>query len=175
MFTSTSRLLLIVLGGLAAGGCGTRAFFYPTNIPPRPMSPRTVESVQLLTTAAQQPYVEVGRIEATQVSSNWSTGGSEAILATARQRGAEVGCDAVLVTGRHDRRGSTQVSSAVLEGFDATCIVYKDPSVSPPRPPPPAQRVDAAVAPSPEATLAAPTSSRCRASSLPQWHDADAV
>lgn len=140
-------------------GCGSYATFLATNTPPRPMTPRTPESVELITAGPpQRPFVEVGTIDARQ-RSVYSLDSSQDVLIKVRQSAAEVGCDAVLVTGSNNDLVATSSSVGanvkVLQGFHAACLMYKDAPAAPPAAAAPPPAAPAAAAPPPAAPPAA--------------------
>lgn len=129
-----SPLLLLVASTAFVWGCGTRVSFTPTNTPPRAMTPRSPDSVQIFTTQSpDRPYVEVGVIEAQQASA-YSTADETEVVAKLRESAAKQGCDALIITGSADKvvgsgytsNGSGTSSVTTLRGFRGTCILFKD-------------------------------------------------
>ncbi len=130
----------LVVGGAcilvsSMSACGTKVSFTPTNIPPHPMTARPIQSVQVFTTAVpNQPYVEVGVIEARQASA-YSSGGQTKILNAMRTQAAQYGCDGLVINGTANSvegsgstsNGSGSSSVRTLKGFRGTCIVFTGP------------------------------------------------
>lgn len=127
------RFLALVL----AAGCGTSIHTTPINPAPRPMAPRDPASVELFTSGApQRAHVDVAFIEAEE-SSSFSTHGTPEMLNELRQKGARLGCDAVVIGGLTSRDpGVTDTESWLVEnpkgrkGVFATCIVFTEPPVA---------------------------------------------
>ncbi len=129
---------LATIGLLAfLAGCGTTVQFTPTNASPRPLVARSADSVAIITTGTpNQPYVEVGLLEARQESAASSDEMPEIIQAM-RQEAATIGCDAVVLNGRADTyqssvhtdsQGRVHGSGTTLEGYIGTCIVFAETS-----------------------------------------------
>jgi len=123
---------------VVAAGCGTTIRETVINQPPRAMAARPPESVEMFTSGPPaRPHVDVAFIEAEE-SSSFSTDGTAAMLTKLRQRGAQRGCDAIVVGGLSSRDpglgdGETWVNDNPKgrKGVYATCIVYSDaPAVS---------------------------------------------
>jgi hypothetical protein len=123
---------MMVVAGLLAG-CGTRITYTEVASPPRPMSPKSADEVQVFSTAPpDRPYVEVGLIEAQQAS-EYSLDNESSVIAKLRAAAAERGCDAIMLTGQADSivgsssvsRGSGSGSVGTLEGYSATCLVWQ--------------------------------------------------
>jgi hypothetical protein len=111
--------------------CGTRVTYTQLNTPPAQMVPRHAAGVQVFTTGApQQPFVEVGLLEAQQESA-YSQDRQPQILDKLRQRAAEVGCDGIILLGSNDSVvGSVSGGmgwTTTLAGYRATCIMFYQP------------------------------------------------
>ena len=125
---------IYVIAGLAMS-CGTSVSFIPLNEPPGPRASKPPEAVEVLTAGPpNRPYVEVGLLEARQDSA-YSLDGSARIIAEMRERAAELGCDALVVTGSSDIVQPDFLSDTVdtLRGYRGTCIVYTRSVSSDPR------------------------------------------
>jgi hypothetical protein len=114
------------LATLAA--CGTRLVVTNTNTPPRAMTPRSPESVQVFSTSPPPaPYVEVALIEARQ-QSEYSVDRENVVIDKLRKKAGEMGCDGLVMTGSADSVvGSSDDKSGyvrTLKGYKATCIVF---------------------------------------------------
>lgn len=114
---------------LASTGCGTRVEYTPTNTPPRPLTPRAPESVEVITVSqSTRPFVEVAILEARQ-ESGFSLDAPPEVIAKLRKEAGQRGCDAIVMTGSADEvQGSTMRgtgSTETLKGYRATCIVYR--------------------------------------------------
>jgi hypothetical protein len=91
---------------------------------------RTPDQIELFTAAApSRAYRELGLIEGEGVGDP-----PQLVLAKMRRYAAELGCDALVVTGSNDRVVTTvRGFSDTLKGYRATCIAYgaQPDSVSP--------------------------------------------
>jgi hypothetical protein len=114
-------------------GCGTSIKETVINTPPRQMVSRPPETVELFTSGAPaRPHVVVAFLEAEE-SSSWSTDGTADMLRKLRQRGAERGCDAVVIGGLSSRDPGLNDTETWFnddakgrKGIYATCIMYTD-------------------------------------------------
>jgi hypothetical protein len=130
---SNKRFLAFVV----AAGCGTSIHTTPVNPAPRAMMPRDPALVELFTSGApQRAHVDVALIEAEE-SSSFSTHRTPDMLRELREKGAQLGCDAVVIGGMSSRDpGITDAESWIVEnpkgrkGVFATCIVYTEPPVA---------------------------------------------
>lgn len=135
-----------VLAVLLATGCGTTVTATTLNPSPKPMAPRSPDSVELFSSAPPaRPYVDVAYLEAEQ-DSDLSADRTGAFVAHLRERAAAMGCDGVIL-GEHTNRPSVSTSDMAfdvadalsskpqepppdygvpvnLRGLTATCIVY---------------------------------------------------
>lgn len=113
-------LLCVVLAG-----CGTSIQATAINPAPHVLAPRPTESVEVFTSGAPaRPHVDVALLEAEQDSS-YSLDDTGAMLAKLRERGAAMGCDALVFHGlssSSEELVGDQVQSR--KGVYATCIVY---------------------------------------------------
>ena len=131
----TYSALLVTTLALAA--CGTSIRETVINTPPRQMAPRPIESVEMFTSGAPaRPHVDVAFLEAEEASS-LSTSETHDMLNALRKRGAERGCDAIVVGGLSSRDPSLNDTETWLvdrpkgrKGIYATCIVYTAPPVA---------------------------------------------
>jgi hypothetical protein len=126
-----TKLSLLTL--LVATACGTTIRETQVNQAPHPMMPRHPASVELFTSGAPaRPHVDVALIEAEEQSS-FSTSRTADMLNRLRERGAQRGCDAVVVGGMSSRDPGIRDAETWLNdrpkgrrGVYATCIVYTD-------------------------------------------------
>jgi hypothetical protein len=126
-----NKLSLLAL--LAFAACGTTIRETQVNSAPRPMPPRSPASVELFTSGAPaRPHVDVALIEAEEQSS-FSTSRTPDMLNRLRERGAQRGCDAIVVGGMSSRDPGITDAETWLNnrakgrrGVFATCIVYTD-------------------------------------------------
>lgn len=125
----------ILLGLLLVTACGTTTRFVATNSSPRPLTPRPPETVTLFAAGLpDRPFVEIGIIQARQ-SSTLSSDDMPEILDELRAEAGRRGCDGVVINGTNDKQSSTATifargsrsSSATLEGFWGTCIMFREP------------------------------------------------
>ena len=131
----TKRLIsAVALALVAAAGCGTSIRETVINQPPRPMASRPPETVELFTSGAPaRAHVDVAFLEAEEASS-FSTDGTADMLNKLRNRGAQRGCDAVVVGGVSSRDPGLNDTETWLvdnpkgrKGIYGTCIVYTEP------------------------------------------------
>lgn len=131
MTTSTKSIVLACILTSAVAGCGTTIKETVINQPPRPMAARPPETVELFTSGPPaRPHVDVAFLEAEE-SSSLSTDETAEMLTKLRKRGAERGCDAVVIGGLSSRApglndGETWLvdNPKARKGIYATCIVY---------------------------------------------------
>lgn len=109
--------LLLVLA------CAPGVEYVQTNAPPRELAARPVDQVRIYASSQpEEPYVEVGLIEAVGKSS-WS--GTEDVFAALRDEAAHRGCDAVIVLGGADKVVGNRDVTRTMTGYRASCIVWK--------------------------------------------------
>lgn len=122
---------------LLAVGCGTSIQTTPINPAPRPLAPRPPASVELFTSGAPpRAHVDVAFLEAEE-SSSFSTHRTPEMLNKLRERGAQMGCDGIVIGGLSSRDpGVTDTETWLVsnpkgrKGIYATCIVYTEPPVA---------------------------------------------
>jgi len=117
------------LCGLLAG-CENSVSYTPIIHPSHPLSPRSVNSVEVFAvTPPSRPHRDIGIF---QVAGGIGDEGTPSgMVADARATAAQLGCDAILVT-------SVDVLASRYHpaNIQASCIIY-DPQPPPPQPPPP--------------------------------------
>lgn len=112
---------------LVATSACTHANFRSTNAPPRDLTERSPESVEMYTASIpERPFVEVGMIETQTAGFFWNQDPFEKL----RQTAAEAGCDAVVLLGTNDLLIQDRHSLSNLKGFRGTCIVWRDGGLS---------------------------------------------
>jgi len=122
---------------LLAVGCGTSIHATTINPAPHLMSPRPPASVELYTSGPPaRAHVDVAFLEAEEESS-FSVAGTPEMLAKLHERGAQMGCDAVVIGGMSSRApGLADVESWLVKhpkarkGIYATCIVFTEPPLA---------------------------------------------
>jgi hypothetical protein len=118
---------------VAVAGCGTSTRTTLVNPAPHAMPPRSPASVEIFTSGAPaRPHTDVAIIEAEE-SSSFSLADTSDMLNALRERGARMGCDAVVVGGSSSRDPGLNDTETWLvdnpkgrKGFFGTCIVYTD-------------------------------------------------
>ena len=126
-----------LLALLVAVGCGTSIQTTPINPAPHPMVPRDPATVEMFTSGPpQRAHTDVAFIEAEETS-GLSTDGTPEMLRELRERGAQLGCDAVVVGGMSSRDPGVTDAEAWLvkhpkgrKGVFATCIAYTEPPLA---------------------------------------------
>jgi hypothetical protein len=129
----SKRLIVLIL----AAGCGTSIRTTAINPAPRPMAARDPATVELLTSGApQRAHVDVAFIEAEETSS-FSVDETPEMLGELRAKGAQLGCDAVVVGGMSSREPGVGDAESWLvdkpkhrKGVFATCIMYTEPPIA---------------------------------------------
>ncbi len=108
------------------------------------MSPRPVKSVEVYTAGPpSEEYVEVGLLEIEQDGA-LSSAGPNTMLRKLREKGAAIGCEAIVVGGPGDRGhlfagqtfgspgfGTVVGASSSLRSYRATCLVFRQGPVEP--------------------------------------------
>ncbi len=125
-----NRLVALILT-LGAAACGSSVKTIAINPAPHAMTPRPPETVEMFTSGPpQRPYVDVALMEAEEESS-FSTHKTPEMLTALRERGAQMGCDAIVFGGMSSRDpnlGDTETwlndDAKGRKGIYATCIVY---------------------------------------------------
>jgi hypothetical protein len=123
---------LLVSGALLVAGCGTFVEFTPINSPPHLLSPRSPESVEMLSSGSPaRPHVDVALLEVEQTHS-FNEEGTGLMIRRLREQAAAMGCDAVVLGGVTDHQGAQPGSGWDLldpgsTKRQATCVVYDDP------------------------------------------------
>ncbi len=119
--------LLVVL----VTACGTNIKATTINPSPRPMYSRPAETVELFTSGApaDRKHVDVAYLEAEQ-DSELSWDDTPEFLKALRERGAQMGCDGVVVGSPTNRvtAGLDGDTPANIKGVVATCIMFIDPA-----------------------------------------------
>ncbi len=109
--------------------CGTTVEYTETNAPPKVMTSRSPDQVEVFETRppADRTYQEVGHIEARQ-SSSYSLHGQSGIIRELRTQAAEMGCEGIIITGSANTvSGSVSAGSgsvSTLKGYSAICIMF---------------------------------------------------
>lgn len=112
-------------------GCGTSINATTINRAPHPMAARPPETVELFTSGAPaRAHVDIALLEAEE-SSSFSLDKTPEMLTKLRERGAQMGCDAIVIGGMSSRDPGLADSETWLvnnpkgrKGIYATCIVY---------------------------------------------------
>jgi hypothetical protein len=146
---------------LLAAGCGTSIQATAINPSPYPLAARPPMSVELFTSGPPaRPYVDVALLEA-EATSSLSTDRTPEMLSALRARGAQLGCDGIVLGGMSSRDPSLGDAETWLvehprgrNGVYATCIVYTAPPMVSARAAPTAAAAPAA--PPPEAAAPHP-------------------
>jgi hypothetical protein len=147
-------LARFAFGALALSGaaCGVAIEQTPLSAPPRPLTPKSPEQVEVFTSGRPtKPYRDIALMQMEEASVYASKSEAE-ILRRLRAMAAQRGCDGLVVLGQS---GNVQTSingdyARTLRGLRATCIVYETP--------PPQQAAAPAPAPPRESAPASPAS-----------------
>lgn len=128
------RMLPVII---MLAGCGTSVrttlVASPLHESPRPLAPRTVESVEVfLAGPPARPHVGLALLEGEQTSS-YSFDDTPDILEAVRERAAELGCDGIVFKGLTNRMPGLGDAETLIndkpserKGVYAVCIVYRD-------------------------------------------------
>jgi hypothetical protein len=113
-------------------GCGTVVYATPIHSAPRPLVPRSAQSVEILVSGPpSEPYVDVALLEVRQ-DEGFNRQGMDYMIQRVREKAGELGCDAVLLDNRGERAGTGQGVPFAFADPDArtllaSCIVYAAP------------------------------------------------
>lgn len=122
---SGARLLLAWVG--VCCGCGTFVTATSINPSPRPLVPRSPDSVQVLASPGPlEPHVDIALLEVDQTE-GWNRQGLDYMVQQLREKAAELGCDAVYVKSKSSRHGEEPWLTPSGEQLLATCIVFTPP------------------------------------------------
>ena len=108
-------------------GCGTYVTATPINPAPRPLVPRSPDSVEVFASGApSEPFVDIALLEVTQ-HEGFNRQGLDYIIEQLRARAGELGCDAVFIKGMDEHLGDDD-ALAILDPdatqLFASCLVY---------------------------------------------------
>lgn len=120
-------------------GCGNVVSTTQLNAPPRPMSTRTPESVEVYSsTPPTRPHVDVALLQVEDLSGAGTQ--TPKLVAMLVQQAAERGCDALFISGMSERSPNRHaLFDSGSQSVYGTCIAYTTPSA--PNAPPPSNAV----------------------------------
>ena len=114
-------------------GCGTFANSTVINDSPRPMYARPPRSVAVFSSGPPtRPHVDVAVITVEQTH-DLNEQGMDIIIASMREKAAQMGCDAVVLGSRSERDAASTLFNSGATTQLGTCIVYDE------REPPPGE------------------------------------
>jgi hypothetical protein len=135
----------VLAGSLFAAGCAENVAYTPLNAPPRRMAARPVTAVAVFTvTPPRRAHTDIGLLRvvggtpppSTHAAIGFDTPApvsahdeAQGMIAALRERAAEIGCDAIVVTSI-DRpliwEPWVEYGGARLPSAQASCVVYPD-------------------------------------------------
>jgi hypothetical protein len=143
---------VLAVGVLVLGGCGTFVNAAALNAPPRPLTPRPADAVEVYSSSPPaKAHVDVAIIQADQIN-RMSEAELPEMIAKLREKAGEMGCDAIFISGASERAGASGDAHLFDPGSHllmATCIEYLEPNPLP-------VAVPAAAVPLPPTSRAAP-------------------
>lgn len=95
--------------------------YTPLAPPPRPISPRPAETVNVVVTPPQFPFVEIALLEVSQYVTECSE--RSHVVAELRRVAGRRGCDVVIIYGGNDQTYSFHGVTSYV-GYRATCGVF---------------------------------------------------
>jgi hypothetical protein len=106
-------------------GCGTSVEYTQLRTPTSTLHRKSPQEVELFTTKPpERSYTELGILEARQ-ESQYSADETKEFLDHMRFKAAEIGCDAVVLTGSADQTEHIPfVGNRTRNGLRGTCIIY---------------------------------------------------
>jgi hypothetical protein len=124
---------------VVVAGCGTWVTAVPLNPPPRPLTPRTYDAVEVFSSAPPaRPHVDVALLKVDQ-SNTLDDQPRELMIQRLREQAGAMGCDAVFL-GATQELAPPDLFSSGARTMAATCIVYTLPGDRGVVPPPPSTR-----------------------------------
>jgi hypothetical protein len=121
------------VGALVLGGCGTFVEATTLNAPPRALTPRPADAVEVYSSSPPaKPHVDVALIQADQI--NGSQVELPEMIAKMREKAGQMGCDAIFISGESERAGAPGDAYLFDPGSHqllATCIAYLEPTPVP--------------------------------------------
>jgi hypothetical protein len=119
------RLPLPLLFLIAA--CGGSVDFHPSAPPPHPVTAKTADAVEVLSTPApDRPAVAIGTLEGTSSTHAPTSDGREDVLARLRSAAGERGCDAIALSAIEQKLAATSNGTPLYRAHQsATCFVYR--------------------------------------------------
>jgi hypothetical protein len=98
-------------------GCADTVFYTPLNESPRPLAPRSPESVEVISvTPPSWPHKDLGILQVEQRNPSHTV---DELLAELRAEAATRGCDAILIISIDRRVGRYQAPS-----IQASCLIH---------------------------------------------------
>jgi hypothetical protein len=123
------------VGALVLGGCGTFVEATALNAPPRTLSPRAADAVEVYSSSPPaKPHVDVALIQADQI--NGMQVELPEMIAKLREKAGQMGCDAIFISGESERAGAPGDAHLFDPGSHqllATCVAYLEPTPIPAR------------------------------------------
>ena len=111
------RVALCLLLGLSSCVTVDMAKFVPTNPATVQLYRRQAADVAIVSTAPQRPFIEIGFVEGAAPAPEMLDDAPRAVLAEMREKAAEQGCQALLITTAND----------VAVRYHGACLVFTDP------------------------------------------------
>ena len=118
------RYILLLLLFPLLTGCGTSLRVTELNSTDAYLPARSPQSVDVFTSGIpDRPYIELFLISARQ-QSEFSGDEVPEIIQKMREKAAEEGCDALIITGTNDEVEGDGFYVSTLQGFHGVCAVY---------------------------------------------------
>ena len=120
------------VAAFVALGCGTVVEATPLNVPPRALAARPPSTVEVYTSGPpSRSHIDVALLRAEQT--NGDVVHSSEMLRELIAKAAQIGCDAIVISGFAERAGATGQARLLDPGSHvllATCIAYPLPSAA---------------------------------------------
>jgi hypothetical protein len=120
---------VVVLAVLSVAGCGVHVEVIKLNPPDHVISPKDPANVKVFTSGGpSRPYTEAYMLNSTQEA--FSASRTPEIIEEMRKKAAELGCDALIITGSNDTTlygspHSFTETARIYKGFHGSCIMYR--------------------------------------------------
>ncbi|HEX3854770.1 MAG TPA: hypothetical protein VHW01_27605 [Polyangiaceae bacterium] len=127
------RFCLALVSIAVVGGCGTFVEATALNAPPRALTPRPADAVEVYSSSPPaKAHLDVALIQADQI--NGTNAQLPEMVAKLREKAGQMGCDAIFISGASERAGAPGDAHLFDPGSHlllATCVAYLEPTPIP--------------------------------------------